>query len=117
MRRTEGEWARVVARYRASGQSVRRFSSDEGVGEQSLRNWVRKLELAKAVIHRHRGSGFVEIARTTGLVPAKRMGAGAEPAAGLGLVIRLGNGVSIEVRPGTDRELLAWVLVLLGTAS
>jgi transposase-like protein len=114
MRRTQGEWAQIVARYRASGLSVRRFTADEGVSEQSLRNWTRKLDEPRA-LQRRNGSGFVEIGETVrqGL-PTGEKGA---IAAGDGLVIRLENDVCLEVGPRTDRELLAWVLALLGHGS
>ncbi len=59
MRRTQGEWARIVASYRTSGLSVRRFSADKGVSEQSLRNWTRKLGSPRTPQARS-GTGFVE---------------------------------------------------------
>lgn len=110
MRRTQGEWAGIVARYRTSGLSMRRFSADEGVSEQSLRNWTRKLDVPRS-LHARRGTGFVEIgeAARAGL----HEGEDQCVAAGGGLVIRLGNGMGIEAGPQTDRELLAWVLTFL----
>ena len=110
MRKTQGEWARIVARYRTSGLSARRFSADEGVDEQSLRNWTRKLDGQRAIQIR-RTTGFVEIGGASR--PNPLTDEGFSPAGGDGLVIRLGNGVGLEVRPETDRELLAWVLALM----
>ena len=114
MRRTQGEWARIVARYRASELSVRRFTADEGVSEQSLRNWTLKLDGPRA-LQRRSGTGFVEIEESArqGLPNGER----GAIAAGDGLVIKLESGVCLEVRPRTDRELLAWVLTLLEHAS
>ena len=114
MRRTQGEWAGIVARHRTSGLSVRHFSADEGISEQSLRNWSRKLDGPRS-LHTQRGTGFVEIgeAARPGLPEGEDLGI----AAGDGLVIRLGNDVVIEVGPMTDRELLGWVLTLLRHAS
>ena len=60
MRRTQGEWVRIVASYQTSGLSVRRFSADEGVSEQSLRNWTRKL-VGPRSIQAQKDTEFVEI--------------------------------------------------------
>lgn len=113
MRRTQGEWAQIVARYRKSGLSLRRFSADEGISEQSLRNWSRKVDGPRSP-HTRRGTGFVEIGGAAW--PGLPEGEALAIAAGIGLVIRLGNGMGIEVGPRTDRKLLGWVLALLGHA-
>jgi len=60
MRRTQGEWAQIVTRYRTSGLSAQRFSADEGISEQSLRNWMRKLD-GPGSLRTRRETGFVEI--------------------------------------------------------
>jgi hypothetical protein len=114
MRRTQGEWARIVARYRTSGRSARRFSADEGISEQSLRSWTRKLDGPRSMQTR-RDEGFVEIGGTAR--PGPLNGEDVATAAGDGFVIRLESGVGIEVRPKTDRALLGWVLTLLMDAS
>ena len=114
MRRTQADWARIVARYRKSGLSVRRFSTDEGISEQSLRNWTRKV-VGPESIHERKDTGFVEIVRTG--QPGPLDGNGLATAAGAGLVIWLESGACIEVRPETDRDLLGWVLTVLGRAS
>jgi len=114
MRRTQGEWARIVARYRTSGQSVRSFSADQGVSEQSLRNWTRKLGRPRPIQAR-RDAGFVEIEESA--LSGSFDGKGVAAAAGDGLVIRLESGVCIEVRPEIDRALLGWLLTLLRHAS
>ncbi len=113
MRRTKDEWERIVARYRASDLSYRRFSAKEGISEQSLRNWIRKLE-GLDPLDDSSSEGFVEIAAE----PNKtRSLDGNEQRGTEGPVIRLGNNLSIEVQPETDRALLAWVLSLLRRAS
>jgi len=113
MRRTQGEWARIVARYRKSGWTARHFSADEGVSEQSLRNWTRKFDgpisnPAKS------DTGFVEIGGTAHSGPLARE---VVTIVGDGLVIRFESGVHLEVGPRTDRELLSWVLTFLRHAS
>lgn len=115
MRRKQGEWVRIVARFQASGLSVRHFAAKEGVSEQSLRNWSRKLGEARD-LESSRGAGFVEIGE-----PCQGLPEGKGTAIGTGepdwLVIRLESGVSIEVGPQTDLALLEGVLALLGHAS
>lgn len=102
MRRTKDEWAKIVERYERSGLSVRRFGERNGIGEQSLRNWVGKLNSGTAV-DGERFPGFVEIPS-----PAP-MGQAVAP----GLSIHFPDGISIEVLPTTDRILLEWVFALL----
>lgn len=114
MRRTQGEWVRIVARYRASGKTARSFSASEGIGEQSLRNWARKLKGRRAP-PTGRTEGFVEIAEVSHL--SSHRGEGFGKAAKSGLVIRLESGLRIEVQPDTDRDLLGWLLSLLRQAS
>ncbi|MGO8694013.1 MAG: IS66 family insertion sequence element accessory protein TnpA [Rectinemataceae bacterium] len=114
MRRTQGEWVRIVARYQTSGLSVRRFSADEGVSEQSLRNWTRKL-VGPRSIEAQKDTEFVEIVAS----PLSRSinGESVATAAGDGFVIRLESCVCIEVRPEVDRTLLEWLLTLLRQSS
>ncbi len=113
MRRTEGEWARIVARKGGSGLSMRRFAANEGVSEQSLRSWAKKLDGVNPQSTRS-GGGFVEIGEGSGQrQPEGTRGGMPAPC---GLVIRLASGVNIEAGPGTDRELLGWVLDQLGRA-
>lgn len=114
MRRTQGEWTRIVARYRKSGQTARRFSAEEGVSEQSLRNWTRKLDGPRSN-HAKRDTGFVEIGE---IAHSEQLDG--EVVATIvedGFVIRLESGVHLEVGPRTDRELIAWVLTFLRHAS
>jgi transposase-like protein len=110
MRRSKGEWERIVDRYRASGQSARGFSAEAGIGEQSLRNWARKLGKRDGQ-RRAKANGFVEIGKGAG--PREESAF----TVSRGFVIRFQGGLSIEVEPGTDRELLGWLLELLGVAS
>jgi hypothetical protein len=66
-------------------------------------------------VHDNRMSeGFVEIAAK----PHQRRSRGGNCRKGTdGLVIKLSDGLRIEVRPETDRDLLAWVLTLVRRAS
>jgi transposase-like protein len=114
MRRTQGEWSRIVACYQTSGQSARHFSKDEGISEQSLRNWTRKLGRPRP-IQAQRDTGFVEIVASP--LPRPINGESVATAAGDGFVIRLESGVCLEMRPEIDRALLGWLLTLLRHAS
>jgi transposase-like protein len=114
MRRTRDEWAEIVERYRKSDLSLSQFSVRNGISEQSLRNWVRKLDGGNAGHDNRTSEGFVEIAvkpnQANSLDGNGRRGTD-------GLVIKLSDGLRIEVRPETDRDLLALVLMLLRRAS
>jgi len=113
MRRTQEEWAQIVARYRKSGRTARHFSADEGISEQSLRNWTRKLDGSRSNPAK-RDTGFVEIRATAHSGPLDKE---VVAIVGDGLVISFESGVHIEVGPRTDRELLSWVLTFLRHAS
>ena len=43
VRRSEGEWRRLLARQRASGLSIRAFCRREQVGEATFHHWRRTL--------------------------------------------------------------------------
>ena len=52
MRRSQGEWARIVARYRKSGQTTRRFSAEEGFRSSAIRyNQIANFVLAQSEIN------------------------------------------------------------------
>jgi hypothetical protein len=112
MRRTRDEWERIVARYRKSGLSCHRFSAEEGISEWSLRDWARRIE-GQEPSRERATEGFIEVGEPT----RPRSPDGSDRRGTRGLVIRLGNGVGIEVRPDTDRDLLGWLVTLLGRAS
>lgn len=118
MRRTMGEWSRIVASYQTSGQSARHFSKDEGISEQSLRNWTRKLGRPRS-IQALRDKEFVEIVASPLSRPinGESVASVVATAVGDGFVIRLESGVCLEVRPEVDRALLGWLLTLLRHAS
>jgi hypothetical protein len=105
MRKTKAEWAKIVERYKRSGLSIRRFCEQNGIGEQSLRNWVSKLNLGPVTADDNY-PGFIEIPSTASMGPTV-----ASPH--LGLLIHFPDGISIEVPPTTDHDLLERVLVLL----
>jgi len=58
MRRTKDEWAEIVERYRTSDLTCRQFSGKNGISEQSLRNWFRKLD-SRNILHEGQAEGFV----------------------------------------------------------
>ena len=111
MRRTRDEWAKIVERFEESGLKVGRFSQREGVTEQSLRIWTRRLGEGRTVAEETETGSFVEI-RTPGRSNRTVKSAFAEKH-GQGLAIRFPMGAVIEVRPGTDRKTLEWVLAVM----
>jgi hypothetical protein len=90
-----------VDRYLRSGLALRQFSRLKGIGEQSLRTWVGKLNLQDGTT-RDGTVGFVEVPSND------RRGSGASSKRGFS--IHFPEGSSIEVFPETDRDLLAWLL-------
>jgi len=55
-RKSEEERKMIVERYRENGLSVSAFCLQESIGEQTLRNWIRKLQNQQTT-----HQGFIEI--------------------------------------------------------
>lgn len=114
MRRTKEEWSEIVGNYQASGLSLRQFCRTKNIGEQSLRNWNKRImrgsEAQSKVEH-----GFVEVrsaSKAGRQVSCKEQVR--DPVLHRGaLVIRFRNDTVIEVQPDTDRHTLALVLALM----
>lgn len=104
MWRTKDEWERIVAQYRTSDLSYRQFSAKKEISKQSLRSWARKLD-ARSSLSAKAAEGFIEIAAVPNKI--KSLDGNNRGGTADGLVIRLGNGRHIEVKPETDRVLLA----------
>lgn len=107
-RRREEEWEAIMRAQEASGLTVRRFCQREGLCEQSLRNHRMK-RTDVAIQGADMGwPGFVELQqkpeaffRTTPSV----MKSASHPS----IMIRFGNGVSVEVGEEADRETVRWL--------
>ncbi len=113
MRRTRDEWSEIVGNYKSSGLSVRRFCREEGIVEQSLRNWITRTEKRSDTDH-----GFVELQQPAMLGGRVTADEGGFPFSNMGdqrhgLAIHFPDGTSIEVHPDTDRSTLEWVLALI----
>ena len=116
MRRTKEEWVDIVRSFSASGMNVHRYCLAEGLGEQSLRNWVKRINgTSKQAIH-YPAVGFVEIlpGREHTVRPTAKAGPSLPTTDGCGLVVRFPGGISIDVQPGTDMTTLELVLGLMG---
>lgn len=50
--RSRDEWARLVARWRASGKSGKRFAERHGLSASSLYDWGRRLETDEVEVDR-----------------------------------------------------------------
>ena len=118
MRRTKEEWADIVRSHAESGLNVHQYCLAERVGEQSLRNWKRRLDGTSKRTPPHVSGGFIEILPDRG-IPALRT---AEDAPGpgttetrSGVLIRFPGGIRVDVQPGADRATLELVLDLLDT--
>ena len=106
MRRTKDEWSKIVERYKRSGLSICRFSERNGIGAQSLRNWVGKFNSRSTTD----GEGFPRFVE----IPSTAAKGQVATSPSRGLFIHFPDGTSLEVFPATDRTLLEWVLELLG---
>lgn len=113
MRRTRAEWVKIIERYHASGLTVPRFCRRAGVSEQSLRNWVRRIDSGTDPAS-VKEQGFVEVGHAD-QVSQPMATCTAECADSSGLTLRLPSGVQIEVHFGTDRRALEWVVALIGS--
>ncbi|MGH7594340.1 MAG: IS66 family insertion sequence element accessory protein TnpA [Gemmatimonadales bacterium] len=92
-------WEVLVARWRESGQSMRAYCQEHKLSYSQLVRWRRRLDPAATP-------------RPLTLIPVL-----AAAARGSGLVVRLGDGLGIEVAPGFDAGVLvAVVQALQGSA-
>jgi transposase-like protein len=121
-------WEGIVRRWKESGRSVRGFCRAEGLRESAFYCWRRELERRKpqatAVEVPEPQTGSVTPTPSRGkpllrqdrpgpsFVPVHLVASAAGPAAG-GVEIVLGQGRTIRVPPGFDRQTLASVLALL----
>jgi len=113
MRRTRDEWSEIVGNYQSSGISVRRFCREEGIVEQSLRNWITRTEKRSDTDH-----GFVELhppAMFGGRVTSTEAGLPSRDVSDQrhGLAIHFPDGTFIVVHADTERSTLEWVLALM----
>lgn len=113
MQRNWDERGKVVERYQKSRLSIQQFSRLEGIAEQSLRNWIQRIESNPDII-RKPGTGFIEI--RTSVPTATGMGDSHIDLEGQpqGLKIRFPNGAVMEIQSDTDRRTLPWALALVG---
>ncbi len=94
-------WREVIERQQASGQSVVRFCSEEGLALASFHAWKRRL-------HHQRGTRRTSVKQT--LVPVEIVN---DPAAAVGrLEIQWPGGVVLRVQ-GCDGQMVASVVAAL----
>ena len=104
-----GHWARIMQERAASGQSIRTYCAEKGIGTNVYHYWQRKLREAAA-------QQLAEAQPETALVPSGW--AAVSPAEDVapeqvgGLTVRVG-GVEIQVQQGFDEALLASVIKTL----
>jgi len=108
-RRTPQQWARLVEEYEVSGHSQRRFCTEHGIGQSSLRYWRRRLE---------QGSGAEGGQASPGVrLVALKVLDDAPARADSGLVVVSPRGVRVEIARGFDTATLARVLATLEAAA
>ena len=108
-RRTAEQWARLVEEYEVSGHSQRRFCTEHGIGQSSLRYWRRRLE---------QGSGTEGGQASPGVrLVALKVLDDTPALADSGLVVVSSRGVRVEIARGFDTATLARVLATLAAAA
>ena len=105
-RRTPEQWAELVRDYEAGGQSQRAFCAGRGIGQSTLRYWMRRLE-------KRSGKAPEAGAREARLVPVDLIEEHAPVAAGSGVTILTEAGVRIEVKRHFDAGVLRRVVAAL----
>jgi transposase-like protein len=113
---TKDQRIKIVENYRASGMTIRCFSRQENISEQSLRNWIKRNDVNVNELPEPK-PGFVEVKSSTKnpRIPPGRNFDDAVPRQSKGLGIRFPGGAVIEVYPDTDHRVLQWVLDLMGS--
>ena len=108
-RRTPQQWARLVEKYEASGQSQRRFCAEHGIGQSSLRYWRRRLG---------QGAGAEGGQASPGVrLVAVKVLDDAPALPDSGLVVVSPRGVRVQIARGFDTATLARVLAALEAAA
>jgi hypothetical protein len=93
--RGERDWEGLVARWRASGKSMLAYSRERGISYWQLVRWRRRIEAQPA-------------AKPLTLIPLAP-----QASSGGGVVVRLPDGVGIEVDRGFDAGVLTAVVQAL----
>jgi hypothetical protein len=115
MRRTRDEWAKIIESYYASGLTVRHFCQRAGVAEQSLRNWISRID-SGTIPAQAKGHEFIEVGQVDQVPQLVAAGAAASDSL-IGLTLRLPRGIELDVHFNNDRRALDWVVDLLGNLS
>jgi len=105
-RRTPEQWAALVQDFEASGQSQRAFCAEHGLGQSSLRYWMRRLEKRSV-------QAPVAMTQRARLVPLELIEEPTPLAADSGVTILAGGGVRIEVKRHFDARVLRGVVAAL----
>lgn len=113
MRRTRDEWKQIVENHRSSGLPIREFSRKNHIVEQSLRNWIKRMQKEDAATP-ERAYGFVEVqaADAAGRLDAADVFLD-QVGTRHGLTIRFRDDIAIEVYSDTNMDTLARVLSLM----
>jgi len=105
-RRTPQQWAALVEAYKDGKESQRAFCAEHGIGQSSLRYWLRRLELEA-------GASPATLADRPRLVPVHLIEQETPQAAGSGVAVIMSGGVRIEVKRHFDAEVLRRVVATL----
>jgi transposase-like protein len=114
------KWGAIVAEFKASGLSIRKWAMERGIRPRQLCYWIHRIEGRTQRKVSAAKPSFVEVKVVESQAPTKM----AEPlvfmreaeleAPASGISIRIGEAV-IEVRSGFDPEVLADVLRVVQT--
>ena len=121
----ESHWLEMMRRQAESGQSVRGYCRQADIRESAFYWWRRELaRRSQQDKNLHRLPGVVRrqaterpltrksVGTASGFLPLQ-MVADRRPEDGCGLDVLLGDGRTLRIRPGFDRQTLADVLAVL----
>jgi hypothetical protein len=124
-RQKENHWLEMMRRQAESGQSVRGYCHQAGIKESAFHWWRRELarrsqqdkdlQRLPGVVRRQapgRPLTRKSVGTASGFLPLQVV-ADRGPEDGCGLDLLLGNGRTLRIRPGFDRQTLADVLAVL----
>ena len=86
------------------------FCLQEGIPEQTLRNWI-----GKAKKNQNGNQMFIEVPSVVEVLSKRKLVQRPEISLGQtqGLLLHFSNDISIEIFPDTDRDTAAWIIEML----
>lgn len=108
-RKSTEEKIEILERYRNGGMRLKQFCLEEGLLEQTVRNWIKKTELQA-----EQKQGFIEVfPNSRNILFHNQKNDIQTPVQKVALKLFFPQGIQIEIFSDSDRQTVAWVLNLL----